>query len=69
MTYKIVFTSGIWRTIEADHVVFNENTLALIKDGRPVFTAVMQNVCYWCEDAEPTPVPLVAQVGGFAARV
>jgi hypothetical protein len=68
MTYKICFVSGAWQEVQCDDVVFDEMTLACIRDGRPIFTGVLRNTAFW-RVVESTPVPLDAQVGGFAARV
>jgi hypothetical protein len=62
MKYKVAFTSGIWKTLEADHTVFDERTVAFIRGGRPILIASMANVCYRHID-EPQPFPLSAQCG------
>jgi hypothetical protein len=49
--YKIAFTSGPWRSIEADGHVLDERLLVLMKDGRPILTAVLDNVNFFeCEE-------------------
>jgi hypothetical protein len=68
MKYKIAFTNNSWKSLEPDHTAFDERTLAFIRDGRPIFIAVMANVCYWHEDnGNAPPVPFMAQCGAFQA--
>ena len=47
MTYKIAFNSGPWRSVEADCHTVDERFLVVIKDGKPVLTAVLENVNFF----------------------
>ena len=60
MKYKICFLSGAYRTVEADHYVADDRLLVFMKDSKPVFTAVLENVCYLhlAADAESQPGPI-----------
>ena len=49
MKFKIAFTHGAWRTVEADLFATDDNLLVFSKDGRPVLTCVLANVLFWEE--------------------
>ena len=54
MKYRLAFTSGAWRTLEADGFTESNNLLVFVKDDKPVLTAVTANLCFF-EPAPPEP--------------
>jgi len=71
MRFKVYFTSNARRVVEAGHYVNDDKLLVFMKDGKPVLTAILSNVtCFYVDDDETAqPLPLGAQVGGYAARI
>jgi hypothetical protein len=59
----------LWKTIEADSYVNDERLIIFMKDEKAVLTAVLANVAYWQPETNAPPVPLMAQCGGFTAKV
>ena len=69
MKFKVYFLSNARSIVEADNYAVDDKLLVFIKDDKPVLTYVLTNITCFCADDETAPVPLVAQVGGFAARI
>jgi hypothetical protein len=71
MKYKVYFASNARRVVEADHYVYDDKLLVFMRDGTPVLTAILANVtCFYPADETNAPsVPLMAQCGGFTAKV
>ena len=56
-------------TITADHYAIDEHLIVFVKDGNPVLSAPLVNVCFWHVVEEAEALPLKAQVGLFEARL
>jgi hypothetical protein len=70
MRFKVYLTANARRVVEANHYVNDDRLPVFMKDGKPVLTCILTNVtCFYGDDDETAPVPLGAQVGGFAARI
>ena len=69
MKYKIAFLSGAYRTVEADCFTIDEHLITFVKDGAPILSAPLVNVCFWHVVEETEALPLRAQVELFEARL
>jgi hypothetical protein len=46
MTYKVAFVHGVWRTVEADECIHDNDWIVFLRDGAPVLTAITRNTLF-----------------------
>jgi hypothetical protein len=54
MNYKIFFTDGSWRIVDADVYSLDERLVVFLKDSEPILTAVVANTLFF-EPVAPEP--------------
>jgi hypothetical protein len=54
MSFKVSFTDGSWRIIDADVYSLDERLVVFLKDSEPILTAVVANVLFF-EPVAPEP--------------
>jgi hypothetical protein len=69
VNFKVAFTHGVWKTVDADLFADNGEVVVFTKDGQPVLTCVLANVLYF-EPFVPEPVrqELTAAQGSLFGR-
>ena len=55
MNYKIFFTDGSWRIVDADVYSLDDKFLVFLKADQPVLSCITNNVLFWEPLAAETP--------------